>query len=360
MDDRKILSSEGTRNKEMVEEVEDIGYGISLEQYQPDVALEHVLLAEKASFDSIWVSDHFLPWFDTNAACSFAWTFIASSAQATKRISLGTGITCPILRYNPALVAQAFATLDYMYTNRIFLSLGTGEALNEIPLGHRWPPYIERVKRLEEAIEVIRKLWSGNLVSFKGRYFRLNKARLYTPPRSKIPIFVAASGATAAEVAGRLGDGLLTLPFPEDTYKDVIFPAFEKGLRISNRDFENVDKNIEVWMSYDKDYDKAIKSARPWAGSLLPVFFKMGVYDPKEIEAHGNLVGDKQLAEYWVVGTSSEPFIKTIEKYMKLGFNKVHITSSSPDQKNLIELFGREILPYFRSTQKKGTHPRFS
>jgi coenzyme F420-dependent glucose-6-phosphate dehydrogenase len=328
----------------------DIGYQISLEQFQPDVALEHVLLAESAGFDSIWVSDHFLPWFHTNAACSFAWTFIASCAQATKKIKFGTGITCPILRYNPGLVAQAFATMNYMYPDRIFLSLGTGEALNEVPLGNPWPSYHERVRRLEEAIDVVRKLWTGDLISFKGKFFKLSKAKLYTPPRTRIPIFVAASGPTVSEVAGRLGDGLLTLPAPDETYKDVIFPALERGLRASNRKFADVEKSIEVWMSYGDDYDKAIQSVRPWAGSLLPVFFKLGVYDPREIEAHGELVGDEQLSRAWVVATSAEPLIKAIERYERLGFTQVHITSSSPDQKKFIKLFGEEVLPHFKSS----------
>jgi coenzyme F420-dependent glucose-6-phosphate dehydrogenase len=333
--------------------LEDLGMQMSMEQFQPDVGLEHVLLEERAGFDSVWVSDHFLPWFHTNAACGFAWTFIASCAQATKKIKFGTGITCPTLRYNPGLVAQAFATLNYMYKDRIFLSVATGEALNEIPLGYNWPSYMERVHRLEEAIEVIRKLWSGELVSFKGNYYKLNKAKLYTAPRSKIPIFVAASGPTVAELSGRVGDGFLTAAAPEDTYRNVLFPALEKGLRASNRSFDSIDRSIELWMSYDKDPVKALKSVRPWAGSLLPVFYKMGVYDPREIEAHGNFVGDEQLAKYWTIGTSSEPFIKMIEKYVRLGFNQVHITSSSPDQRNFIELFGKEVVPYFKSNNRK-------
>jgi coenzyme F420-dependent glucose-6-phosphate dehydrogenase len=330
-------------------ELKDLGMQLSMEQFQPDVGLEHVMLAEKAGFDSIWASDHFLPWFHTGAACGFAWTFIASCAQATKKIKFGTGITCPTFRYNPAIVAQAFATLNYMYKDRIFLSVATGEALNEVPVGYTWPSYMERVHRLEEAIEVIRKLWTGELVSFKGKYYRLNKAKLYTPPRSKIPIFVAAAGPTVAELAGRVGDGFLTAPGPENVYQDVLFPAVEKGLRASNRSFDSIDRSIEIWMSYDKDADKAVKSIRPWCGSMLPVFYKLGVYDPREIEFHGDFVGDEQIAKVWTVGTSSEPFIKAIEKHAKLGFNQIHITASSPDNKNFIELMGKEIIPYFKS-----------
>jgi len=328
----------------------DLGYQISTEQFQPDVALEHIILAEQAGFDSIWSSDHFLPWFHTDAACSFAWTLIASGAQATKKIKFGTGITAPIFRYHPGIVAQAFATLEYMYPNRIFLSLATGEALNEVPLGFRWPSYVERVERLVEAIEVIRKLWTGDLISYRGKYYRLNKAKLYTPPRHKIPIYVAASGPTVAKIAGRIGDGFLTPPASEETYREVIFPALEEGLRTSNRSSNQISKSVELWMTYDKDDpEKALNAARPWAGSIMPVFYKLGVYDPREIEAHGNFVGNEQLAKAWTVGTSAEPFIKVIESYVRLGFDQIHITSSSPSQEKFIDLFKREIIPYFKS-----------
>jgi len=327
----------------------DLGYQISLEQFQPDVALEHVVLAEQAGFDSIWASDHFLPWFHTNAACSFAWTFMASAAQATKRIKFGTGITCPILRYHPGIVAQAFATMEYMHNNRIFLSLATGEALNEMPLGFKWPTYSERVQRLEEAIEIIRRLWSGELQSYRGKYYKLNKARLYTRSKNKIPIYVAASGPTVAEVAGRLGDGFLTPPATDETYREVLFPALERGLKSSGREMEEFSKSVEVWMTYDEDPEAALNAARPWAGSTMPVFYKMAVFDPKEIETHGDMVGNEQLSKSWIVGTSAEPFIKTIEKYRKIGFDQIHITSSSPSQAKFIDLFRREVIPYFKS-----------
>ena len=328
----------------------DIGYQISLEQFQPEVALEHVILAEKAGFDSIWASDHFLPWFHTDAACSFAWSFISSAAQATKKIKFGTGITCPILRYHPAIVAQAFATMERMHNSRIFLSLATGEALNEVPVGYKWPSFNERVGRLEEAVEITRKLWTGELVSYRGKYYRLNKAKLYSPPLQKIPIYVAASGPTVARMAGRVGDGFLTPPATEETYNKVLFPALEEGLKETGRTMDQISKSVEVWMTYDeKDKGRAIQAARPWAGSIMPVFFKLGVYDPREIEAHGNLVGNEQLSEVWIAGTSAEPFIKTIEKYAKLGFDQIHVTSSSPSQEKFIELFRKEVIPYFKS-----------
>jgi coenzyme F420-dependent glucose-6-phosphate dehydrogenase len=326
----------------------EIGYQASLEQFQPDVALAHAVLAEKSGFDSIWASDHFLPWYHTDASCGFAWTYLGAVGQATKKIKFGTGVTCPIFRYHPGLVAQAFATMNYMFGNRVFLALGTGEALNEAPLGHEWPSFRTRAERIEEAAVIIRKLFSGETINFKGRHYRLRKAKLYTPPRSKIPIFIAASGPTVAQVAGRLADGFLTLPAAEEYYRDVLFPALKKGARAAKRNFEDIEKAVEMWMSYDEDYDNAMASVRPWAGSLLPVFFKLGVYDPKEIEYHGTLVGDRQLADSWVIATSSEPMIKAVEKFVKLGFTNLHITSSSPDQKKFIQFFGKKALPYLK------------
>lgn len=322
---------------------------MSLEQFQPDVALEHAVLAEKYGFESIWASDHFMPWYHTDASSVFCWSWLGAAAHATGKIKFGTGLTCPTFRYHPGIVAQAFATLNYLFPERIFLSLGTGEALNEMPLGYEWPPHSERLKRLEEAIEVIRKLWSGDLISYKGSYYKLRKAKLYTPPRSKIPIFVAASGAKAAELAGRVGDGLLTVPNPDDSYyQNLILPAMERGLKSAGRSYENFERHIELQVSYDESYDSALKSVRPWAGNIMPIFFNLGVSDPRVIEEHGNFVGDKELAKVWVISTSSEPIIRAIERYIRLGFTGVHITSSSPSQEKFMKLFEKEIRPIFK------------
>ena len=328
----------------------EIGYQMSLEQFQPDVALNHAVLAEQYGFESIWASDHFMPWYHTNATSAFCWSWLGAAAQATKSIKYGTGLTCPTIRYNPAIVAQAFATLDHMFPGRIFLSLGTGEALNEMPMGYNWPPHSERLRRLEEAIEVIRKLWTGEFISFKGNYYKLRKAKLYTPPKSRIPIFVAASGPKAAETAGRLGDGLLTITNPDDSYfKDLIFPAVERGLKSSGRDPTRFERNVELQVSFDEDYDKAVQSVRPWAGNVMPIFFNLGVSDPRVIEEHGKFVGNEELAKIWVIATSSEPIIKSMERYAKLGFTGIHITSSSPSQEKFMQVYKKEIFPSIKS-----------
>jgi len=329
-----------------------IGYTASLEQYQPQFLLNLVTHVENAGFDSIWCSDHFHPWFHTDAAGGFAWVWIAAALERSSRLHIGTAVTCPTLRYNPAIVAQAFATLGALYPGRAFLGVGTGEAMNEIPVGCQWPPFKERVARLEEAIKVMRLLWSESFVNFKGQYYRLRSANLYTKPLKPIPIYVAASGPTVAELAGRLADGFLTVPLQEQYYKEVIFPSLEKGARQVGRDSREIDRAVEVYVSYDEDYDKALSSVRCWAATSFPFMFKFPIYDPREIESYGNLVGDEQLKKSWLIGTQPEDHIKHIERYLKLGFTNIHITSSSPDEIRTVKMYGKHVLPYLKSTLK--------
>jgi len=327
-----------------------IGYACEHEQYQPAPLLDFAVEAEKAGFDSIWTSDHFHPWAHTNAAAGFAWVWMTAVAERTKRVESGTAVTCPILRYNPAIVAQAFATMRALYPDRIFIGVGTGEAMNEVPVGCAWPSFKERADRLEEAVQVMKLLWSRNIVSFRGKYFRLRKANLYTKPTSPPPIFVAASGKTAAGIAGRQADGLLTLPYPEEHYRNVLFPAMEEGAKSAGRDPDKIVKAIEIAVSYDEDYDRALEASRYWGASLLPVMLTQRIYDTREIEACGRLVGDRQIAETRLIGTSPEEHIKHLEKYLKMGFQHIYVQSSSPDEIKTIRMYSKEVLPYLRST----------
>ena len=178
-------------------------YKIAPEHHQPDKLLDNAILAEKYGFESFWISDHFHPWGHIGGGGAFAWTWISSAAERTHTATIGTDVTAPILRYHPGIVAQAFATLGYMYPERIFLGLGAGEALNESPLGYVWPSPRERVEMLEEAIIVIKRLWTEDFVDFNGKYYRLKKANLYTKPQRPLKIYVAAGGPRTAELAGR-------------------------------------------------------------------------------------------------------------------------------------------------------------
>jgi coenzyme F420-dependent glucose-6-phosphate dehydrogenase len=330
-----------------------IGYACEHEQYQPGPLLDYAVEADKAGFDSIWTSDHFHPWAHNNASAGFAWVWMTAAAERTKHVEIGTAVTCPILRYNPAIIAQAFATMRAIYPHRIFIGLGTGEALNEMPVGYSWPSFRERAERFEEAIQIMKLLWSREIVDFKGKYFKLRKANLYTKPTSPPPLYVAASGKTSARIAGRHADGLLTLLAPEEHYRNVVFPALEEGAKSAHRDSSKIIKALEVPVSYDEDYEKALEASRYWAGSLLPIMFTQRIYDTREVEACGRLVGDKQIAENRLIATNPEDHIRYLEKFIKIGFQHIYIQSSSPDEIKTIRMYKEKVLPYLRDTYGK-------
>jgi coenzyme F420-dependent glucose-6-phosphate dehydrogenase len=332
-----------------------IGYGAEHEQYQPLQLLEFAVEAEKVGFDSIWASDHFHPWAHTNAAGGFPWVWMATAAERTKRMEIGTNSTCPFLRYHPAIVAQAFATLRNMYPERIFLGLGTGMAMNEVPLGYQMPPFEERAERLEEAIKIIRSLWSENFVNFKGKYYSLRNANLYTKPSSPPPIYVDAIDPTIAEIAGKYADGFLTAQIfaEQERHRSVIMPALERGAKSVGRDPEKIIKALEIFMAYDEDYDKALATARFWAAGLVPAVSRAEISDPRELEENARIVGDKYVAQAFSVGTSPEYYIKELEKCVKMGFQHIYVVSSSPDEVKALRMYGRHVLPYIRSTYGK-------
>jgi coenzyme F420-dependent glucose-6-phosphate dehydrogenase len=237
-----------------------------------------------------------------------------------------------------------------VYPGRVFLGLGTGEAMNEIPVGFEWPSFKERVGRLREAIKIIKLLWNDRFVNFKGQYYRLRKANLYTKPSTVPPLYVAANGTTVTELAGEYADGFLTIPFPESHYANTLFPALKRGADRAGRKVDDIEKAVEVYVSYDEDYEKALASIRCWAGTALPFVFNYPIFDPRQIESYGELVGNEQLAKLWCIGTSPEPHIKRIENLIRLGFTNVHISSSSPNEMKTIQMYSREVLPYLRET----------
>ncbi len=326
------------------------GYFSDITQRDLTYALELGVKAEKAGFDAVWTSDHFHPWVHTDAKAGFAWVWLGAFAQASHKVAFGTGVTAPMLRYNPAIVAQAFATLGNMYPGRPFIALGTGEAMNEIPAGASWPAFPERMARLEEAVKIIRMLWTNDFVSYKGKYFRVSKATLYSKPKKPIPLYIAANGKKVAGLAGRYADGLLTLPFPDEHYRDVLFPAFERAAKAEGRDPSKLEKLVELQVSYDPDYKKALENTRWWAPTVLPVFFKVPIWDPKEIESHGKLVSEEGLKTAWFISDSVEDHIKNIERYIKLGFTNIHLQNSSWDDTGFITTFGAKVLPYLKET----------
>ena len=301
-------------------------------------------LAERNGFDAIWVSDHFHPWFNTGATEYNSWVWMAAAMQQVK-IPFGTSVTAPILRYHPAITAQAFATMQTLFGPRVILGVGTGEAMNEVPLGLPWPPYRERREMLLEAVQMIKKLWKGGFVDFDGKYYRLKAANIYM--KADIPVYMSAMGPRMAKLVGKFGDGLITAAKTPEYIKEVIFPNLNEGAREAERDPDDLFKVVEIDMAYDRDYDRAIDAIRKWAPTLLNEMFTTDISDPREIERKGSQVTDRQLADVFPVATNEEAFIFKIEEYFDCGFDHVYVQLNSFDDEGVIELFGKKVIPYF-------------
>jgi len=326
-----------------------IGVVLPSEEYPPQELVRLGVEAERSGLDVAWGSDHFHPWFDTGAHGAFIWSVLSSVGALTERLVLGTSVTCPLFRYPPPVVAQAFATMQNLYPGRVFLGVGTGEALNEVPCGFSWPPYRERLERLEEAVMLIRLLWTGRRVSYRGRYYSLSKARLYDPPPTPIPIHIASGGARGARLAGMLADAFMTLPLDDYTvYTQRLFPALDEGARMVGRRGEEIEKSLLIHVGFDaQDYERALKSLLPWRGTLLPAFFDLNVYDPQYIEMHGNRVSEKFVEDVFLVATGAEDVIRYVERYLGLGFRHIAF-SVSGDPIGFTRMLGGEVAPYLR------------
>ena len=315
--------------------------------YSPKKILEETVAAEKFGFEEIFYADHFHPWTVAEGT-SFAWTTIASAAERTRRVRLGTAVTCPMLRYNPAIVAQVFASLASTYEGRIFLGVGTGEALNEVPVGHEWPKGSARIEMFEEAIQIIKKLWNEDYVSFNGKFFTTKNARLFTKPIQRVPIYISALGPKAAYLAGRLGDGWITLNLPEDRIKNILVPEYERGMRdriVEEGSSWPLRKIAEIVLSYDKDLDTAIEACRPFAGTFSQNVFGNKVVDPREIKKLGDTADRSTIAERMLATDNEEKIISAIEKFKRLGFDTVEVASLSPDQQNFFRFFKEKVMP---------------
>jgi len=319
------------------------GFRAVTEEYSPTELLRQIISAEAAGFDFVTASDHFHPWFHTNAQASQAWLVLAAASSLTKKIEIGTGITSPFSRYHPAIVAQSFATLQYLSNGRAFLSVGTGEAMNEVPLSLAWASYKERSQQLREAVEIIKKLWSEEFATFEGQFFALKEANLYTKPKKRPAIYMAASGPRSAKIAGMISDGLYTFPAPKQIFLEKLFPAFKEGVKTSGRNVEQVEKIIELLVSFDPDYDKALTQIAHWRSTLISEVLNRDIYDPRILEAEGSKIPLEDLSHRWVICTNIEDFISTVEEYIKLGFTRIEIHSSTSDQEAFMFTLKRHL-----------------
>src|SRR3954470_1323093 len=263
-----------------------IGYKASAEQFGPRDLVEDAVRAEEVGLDSVWVSDHFLPWRHEGGHAPWALAWMPAVAERTKRVQIGTSVLTPTFRYNPAVIAQAFATMSLLSGGRVILGVGSGEALNEIAVsGREWPEFKERFARLRESIKLIRELWTSDNVNFDGEYYKLVDARIYDRPEQPVPVYIAAGGPVVAKYAGRAGDGFIcTSGKGMDLYTEKLMPAVKEGAQAAGRDPATIDNMIEIKMSYDRDGDTALENCRFWAPLSLTAEQKHSVDSALEME----------------------------------------------------------------------------
>lgn len=316
----------------------EIGYTLSCEEHGPRELVENGAGAEEAGFDFLMVSDHYHPWTDRQGHSPFVWTVLGALARATDRARVGTGVTCPIGRIHPAILAQSAATAAIVLEGRFMLGVGTGENLNEHVLGDRWPPIDERLDRLEEAIEVMRLLWEGGLQTHRGRYFTVEQARVYDLPDRPPPVLVAAKGERATDLAGRVGDGLISVAPEADTVR-----GFERAGGQGNPRFG------QVHVCWAEDEAAARRTAHEWwpnaaiggeLGLELPL--------PRHFEQAAETVREEDVAETVACGPDPDRHIEAIREYADAGFDHVWVHQIGPDQQGFLRFYRDEVLPKLR------------
>ena len=325
-----------------------LGWKAGTEQYSPDELLDYAIAAEEAGFDSIEVSDHFHPWAEKGQA-AFVWSWLGAVAARTKKIILGTGVTCPILRYHPAIVAQAAATVACLAPKRFFLGLGTGEALNEYAAVGEWPNYKIRRAQLGEAIELIRGLWTGEKVTYRGHHYQTRQAKLYTLPREPIPLYISTLVPNSARFVGERGDGLITVGGEDPDLYRKIFENFEAGAEKAGKDRPRMPRMIELAVAYTDHELKAIESRQAyWAGTYIPALFTERIYTPHMSEQNGKVVGSDTVKDSVCISADPEDHIRFTQEYIDLGFDHIIFHSAGPDQRAFIKSYGKHVLPELR------------
>ncbi len=327
-----------------------LGYKASAEQFAPRPLLDFSILAEEIGFDSVVVSDHFQPWRHTNGHSPFSFAWLAALGERTRRVRLGTSVVTPTFRYHPSIVAQAMGTLGALYPGRVFLGVGTGESLNEVPaIGIEWPPFKERFGRLKEAVELMRRLWREERVDFEGKYYRTRGATVYDRPDEMIPLYIAGSGARAAELAGQVADGFIcTSGKARELYTETLLPAVKKGAESAGRDPRSIEHMIEMKVSFDTDLQRAMEDTRIWAALALPPEAKTGVEDPIEMERLAAQLPTEKAASRWIVTTDPEEMVQRIGTYIDWGFTHLVFHAPGDDQARFLRLFGERVLPRLR------------
>jgi coenzyme F420-dependent glucose-6-phosphate dehydrogenase len=321
---------------------------LATEQFSPSDLVDQAVEAERAEFDAINVSDHFQPWWEPGHSGQ-AWTLLGALGQATQRVGLGTGVTAPVHRYHPAVVAQFVATLEELNPGRAFLGIGSGEALNESPCGMDWPETGEQVRRMEEALEIIDRLLDGERVDHEGRFFRTKAAYLHTRGERRPPVYVSAFGPDAATVAAQLGDGLWTLADPKqapeliDAYRGACDDAGKEAGQII----------LQTGMSWARDDASALEGARVWKATQPPEFFTEDWHDPKAMyEKAEREISDDELSESYIIGSDPEMHVERLREVEALGATVLCIQNASgSDPLGALRTYGEHVLPALKGAR---------
>jgi len=355
-DDRRVSGSSGSRAASGTSTAHKaalpkgmVAFMLAHEQFTAAELVRLGAAAEKAGFDLLATSDHFQPWQANQRHAGQAWITLGALGQHTQRVWMGPTVTCPTLRYHPAIVAEAFATLSQLYPGRIFLGMGSGEALNEQAATGEWPQWRERWERLIEAAAVIRQLWTGQTVKHRGKHYTV-EGKLYDPPAQPIPLLLAANGPKAMKLAGEHGDGLITDPQTWKQHKG----AWETGARSAGKDPGSMPVLVEAFVVVG-DQTEAQTPAQMW--NFIPKAFKgyHNIPDPAEIErrAQAELPLPKVFGD-WIVSSDPAAHVAAIQKLLASGATIVNIHSGQPDQQKVIEFYGQKVLPRVKKQPVSG------
>jgi coenzyme F420-dependent glucose-6-phosphate dehydrogenase len=325
-----------------------VGYKASAEQFAPAELLDYAVQAERAGFEIVAVSDHFQPWRHRGGHSPAALPWLGAAAARTGTATLGTSVLTPTLRYEPAVIAQAFATLGCLAPGRMFLGVGTGEAMNETPVtGGAFPARKERRMRLAEAIRLIRLLWSEDRVDFDGDYYKTDRATIYDRPEQPPPIYVAASGPLAAKLAGRAGEGFICTSGKDPALYEELLASVAAGAEQAGRDPAELRRMIEVKVSYDRDRERAFTNTHWWAALALTPEQKEGVEDPIEMERLADANLDRAPTRF-ICSDDPEEVAEAIGLYTALGFDELVVHGPGDDQARFIAQFSEDVLPLLR------------
>jgi coenzyme F420-dependent glucose-6-phosphate dehydrogenase len=322
-----------------------IGYAAMLEQFGPREVVDYSIKAEAAGFSGVMAADHFQPWVPHQGNAAFVWNVMTAIGERTKG-DVGPGVTCPSFRMHPAIVAQASATMAAMYPGRFWLGLGSGEALNEHVIGGYWPETPERIARMLEAVEVIRKLFNSRDKDVKhdGRFYKLESTRLWTMPDQPPPIYIATAGPVTAKRTGQLAEGIITVGAPEQKI-EMIFEKCREGCLEAGKDPNTFRYILQLHLSWAPTDEEALKNAMvewPNGGMKFP---KQDIRNPADFEQMAKLVRPEDFEGRMLISSDLEQHRAEIQKFLDLGFDQIYLHNVGRNQEEWIEAFGREVLP---------------